>query len=236
MFENMKIGARLGLGFGVVLLMLAGVGLLGYWGVRSVAGTTSIMLRGDAPVAKHAAQALTNVIGLRRYEKDIYLNIGSMERMEEYYGKWRKEYENLTVGIREAETAATVQKDRESLQSMKTELAAYRTGFNKVYTLILTGKIKTAQQANYAIEGYKDRIHEMEQAAKDLVDESNQRMDAQEEVIKSRVSRTNTSMLALVLLAILFTVVLSILTTRSTTRGVREAISVVEKVASASRE
>jgi transcription termination factor NusB len=119
---------------------------------------------------------------------------------------------------------------------MKIELAAYRTGFNKVYALILTGKIKTAQQANYAIEGYKERIHTMEQIARDLVNETNQRMDAQGEVIKSRANRTNTSMLALVLLAILFTVVLSMLTTRSTTRGVREAISVVEKVASAGRE
>ncbi len=47
MFKNMKIGMRLALGFGFVLIMLIGIGLTGYWGVNSISNNTIKMLQGD---------------------------------------------------------------------------------------------------------------------------------------------------------------------------------------------
>ena len=70
MFKNMKIGVRLALGFGFVLVMLIGIGLSGYWGVNSISNMTVNMLQGDSTVAEHSARARANVLGLRRFEKD----------------------------------------------------------------------------------------------------------------------------------------------------------------------
>jgi methyl-accepting chemotaxis protein len=236
MFKNMKIGARLGLGFGVVLLMLVGVGLAGYWGTSSITNTTIGMLHGDAAVASHAARARTDVNLLRRAEKDIYINIGVKEKTEEYDKTWKDSLESLTARIKDAEKVATVQKDIESLQSMKNELTTYVSGFNKVYALILEGKIKTTQQANDAIGEYKDQIHKMEAAAKDLAEESTKRMDSQEEIVRSHSSRTNMIMLAFSLIAILLTVALSILITRSITKVLKDVKTVADNVAAASQE
>ena len=100
MFDRMKIGARLGFGFGVVLLLLIGIGLSGYFGVGSVSNTTMRMLQGDAAVASQAARARANVLGLRRFEKDLFINMASKEKVDEYYKKWKEQHEHLTARIK----------------------------------------------------------------------------------------------------------------------------------------
>jgi len=230
MFKNMKIGARLGLGFGFVLVMLIGIGIMGYWGVNSVSNTTIVMLQGDGTVSEHAARARANVLGLRRFEKDIFINIGSKDKEEEYSKKWKEQFEHLTARIKDAEKAATLPQDKEAIQSMKTELANYESGFMKVFGMIQSGKITTTQAANNAINEYKDQIHKMESASKDLADEANKRMDSQEEVVKQRTSHTNKIMLSLALTAVAFSFFITFFITRSITRPLDEAVAVTRRL------
>jgi methyl-accepting chemotaxis protein len=231
MFKNMKIGMRLSSGFGFVLAMLLGIGLSGYWGVNSISNMTISMLQGDSAVSEHAARARANVLGLRRYEKDMFINIGSRDKEEEYFKKWKEQLEHLTARIKDAEKAAIITLDKEAIQSMKTELANYESGFMKVVGMIQSGKIKTTQEANSAINEYKDQVHKMENASKDLADAANKRMDAQEEVVTQRTSHTNTIMLTLALLAIALSIVITIYITRSIVRPLNEAVMVSNKLA-----
>src|SRR5574337_966372 len=123
MFSNMKIGMRLALGFGFVLLMLIGISISGYWGVGSVSNLTITMLQGDSAVAEHAARARANVLGLRRFEKDLYLNIGSQDKEVAYLKKWQEQQEHLNARIKDLEKAATIKEDKDMIQAMKAELA-----------------------------------------------------------------------------------------------------------------
>jgi methyl-accepting chemotaxis protein len=229
--KDVKIGVRLGSGFGVILLLLIGVVFSGYWGVSSVTNTTITMLQGDASVAQHAARARANVLGLRRFEKDIYINIGSKEKVDEYYQKWKEQHENLTARLNDAEKAVAVREDKDALETMKSELAAYDTGFHKVFALIQSGKITTTRQANDAITEYKDQVHNMETAAKDLADETNRRMNSQEDVVRNHTSRTDTIMLSLALLAVLLTLVIGLVMTRSITAPIKEIAGAAQKMA-----
>jgi len=231
MLKNMKIGMRLSLGFGFVLAMLIGIGLSGYWGASSISNMTITMLQGDAAVSEHAARARANVLGLRRYEKDIFINIGSKDKEEEYFKKWKEQFEHLTARIKDAEKAATLAQDKESILSMKTELANYESGFMKVVGMIQSGKITTTQEANNAINEYKDQVHKMENASKDLADEANKRMDAQEDVVKQRTSHTNIIMLTLALIAIALSVILTFIISRGITKPLEEAVMVSNKLA-----
>ncbi len=231
MLKNMKIGMRLGLGFGVVVLVLIGIAFSGYWGVSSTSNATVAMLHGDSAVAEHAARARANVLGLRRYEKDLFLNIGSTEKETEYFNKWKEQHEHLTARIKDAEKAATIQQDKDTLQSMKNELSAYDSGFNKVHGMIQAGKIKTPQEANAAINEYKEQIHKMEASAKDLADEANKRMDAMEDVVKERTSHTDMIMFTLALIAVILSIGITMAITRSITNPVNEALSVSDHLA-----
>ncbi len=231
MFKNMKIGKRLALGFGFVLIMLIGIGISGYWGVNSVSNTTITMLQGDAAVAEHSSRARANILGLRRFEKDYFINIGAKDKEEEYIKKWQEQHEHLTARIKDAEKAATLPQDKEALQTMKTELANYESGFTKVVGMIQSGKITTTQAANDAINEYKDQIHKMENVSKDLADEANKRMDAQEDVVKQHTSRTNLLMLMLALTAIALSMGIIIIISRGITRPLDEAVMVSNSLA-----
>jgi methyl-accepting chemotaxis protein len=90
MFKNMKIGTRLALGFGFVLLMLIIIGIAGFWGVNSISSNTINMLKGDAQVSEHASRARANTLGLRRYEKDLFINIGDKAKEDDYQKKWKE--------------------------------------------------------------------------------------------------------------------------------------------------
>ena len=225
MFKNMNIGMRLALGFGFVLAMLIGIGLSGYWGASSISNMTVAMLQGDSTVAEHASRARANILGLRRYEKDYFINIGAKDKEEEYIKKWQEQHEHLIARIKDAEKGAALQQDKDMLQTMKTELANYESGFTKVVGMIQSDKINTTQEANNAINEYKDQIHKMENVSKDLADEASKRMDAMEDVVKQRTSHTNTIMFSFALVAIALSIVMTLIITRSITRPLAEAVA-----------
>ena len=231
MFKDMKISMRLALGFGFLLAMLIVIAITGYWGINAISNAEITMLKGDAAVSEHAARARANVLGVRRFEKDYFLNIGSRDKEEEYINKWKEQHEHLVARIKDAEAAATIPKDKEMLLSMKTELGNYETGFNKVLAMINAGTIKTPQEANAAINEYKDQIHKMENTAKDLADEANKRMDAQEDVVKQLTSYTNMLMFSLTFAALLLSIVTTMLISRSITKPLDEAVKVSNKLA-----
>ncbi len=231
MLKNMKIGMRLGLGFGVVVLLLIGIVITGYWGVNSMSDSTIKMLKGDQTIAEHAARARANVLGLRRYEKDLFLNIGDKAKEEEYLKKWQDQHDRVGKRLDDAEKAAYLEKEKDEVKAMRTELSAYDSGFRKVLSQINSGVIKTPQQANAAINEYKDSIHKLEATAEQLADESNERMDKQEGFFTDLARSTNLIMLTLSFAAIILSVIVTIFITRSITNPINEAVTVSNKLA-----
>ena len=86
-FLNMKIGNRLMFSFGVVLFFMALVAASGLWGVIEGRNATVVMLDTDAQLAQNAARCRANILGMRRYEKDIFLNLSNKEKVAEYFKK-----------------------------------------------------------------------------------------------------------------------------------------------------
>ncbi len=231
MFKNMKIGMRLAAGFGFVLLMLIGIALSGYWGTGSVTNMTITMLQGDSTVAEHAARARANVLGLRRYEKDLFLNIGDTEKENAYYKNWKDQLERVNARLKDLDKAATIKQDIDDIGIMKRDIEAYNAGFTKVFNQIQAGQIKTPQAANEAMSPFKDSMHKMENAADELADDANKRMDEMEGVVKQRSSHTNLIMLGLAVAAIALSMIITFIITRSITKPVDEAVMVSNRLA-----
>ncbi len=238
--SNMRIGARMVIGFSAVLLLAIFIGVSGYWGVTSTAGTTEKLLRGDAKIAEHSARARANVNALRRFEKDFFINMGDKAKEEGYMKSWREEHDSLMARLSDLEKYASLEQDKEMIKSMKTLAAIYDGGFNKVVNLIHSGNVKTTQEANAAIGEFKDAIHKMEGQAKDLATEGNKRMAAAEDAVKAASSRTTFIMIILALCSIVLALGISFIITRSVARPLNRAISGLsdgsEQVAAAARQ
>jgi methyl-accepting chemotaxis protein len=231
MFKNMKIGMRLTLGFGFVMLMLIAIVVVGYWGINTVSNNTVKMLNGDQNVASHASRARANVLGLRRYEKDMFINIGLKDKEDEYFKKWKEQNEHLAARLKDVEKSTTLQQDKERIHSMKTEMTNYETGFLKVVGMIDAGKIKTTQSANAAINAYKDQIHALESSSKELADEALKRMDSQVDIAIQLSNRAVQTMFILTFAALLLSVGTTIVISRSITKPISEAVIMSNKLA-----
>ena len=218
------IGRRLVMGFGIILILLAGVGGVGYWGAHRISEGVKI-LQTDAALAMHSARARADVLELRRFEKDIFLNIKSSETIIQYLGDWKKAREHLLARLDDVEKSATLEKDRNNIKTMKTQFAAYETGFNKVFSLVQEGKIETAQEGNEAMGACKDAIRGLEKAAQEFSAENAERMAGTENDMRNLAGKTIFMMMVLIPLSIVACAVICFLVIRSITRPLKEAIA-----------
>jgi methyl-accepting chemotaxis protein len=229
MFSGKKtIGRLLGTGFGIILLLLVLIGALGFWSTSSISEMAirefKDMLRTDAAIAEHSARARSNVLGLRRFEKDLYLNIGSKEKENEYVNKWKEQKQHLLIRLDDLEKAAEREQDKKAISQMRNELAGYESGFLKVYALIQSGDLKTPQECNAAINEYKDSIHRLESAAQGFSAEGNKRSASIENKIIANGDRIKSVMLVLGMIFVLVGIGIAILIGRWIIRPLKKII------------
>lgn len=203
MFSKMKIGTRVSLAFGALLLLLVAVAATGYWGMGRIDREVAKDLSTDGVIAQHAGRARANILALRRFEKDIFLNIASPEKTEQYFKEWKEETEHLEQRFAALDKATTSPKDKEVVKALRAEFGVYRDGMEKVYQEVREGKITTPADGNAAVSKYKDSIHKMEGVAADFAVEGYTRLDRMQGVIHQQfldVVRTLAILVAVILL------------------------------------
>jgi methyl-accepting chemotaxis protein len=223
--SNMKIGTLLGIGFFVVLLLAVFVGFTGLWGVKSVYGITNTLLQGDAKISEHAARARANVNAMRRFEKDFFINMGDKDKETKYMKEWQEQHDSMVSNLSDVEKYTNLQQDKDAVKEMKSLIATYDLGFNKVVNLIQLGNINTTQGANKAIAEYKDAIHKMEARAKELAEAGNKRMANAEFLVKTTLNQTTLIMVSLGLGSIFLGLGISFTIARSITGSLKKIIA-----------
>jgi methyl-accepting chemotaxis protein len=176
MLDKLKVGTRLGLGMGFIVLLLGLTAGGGYWGVTLVSGRTLGALAHDARMAQGAAAARASALELRRYEKDYFINLESRSDAASYLAKWKAQLDVMRGRLRELEEVVSSEQDRAAISTMHAELARYDAGFEKVRGRVESGAITTTQQANQAIGEFKQEIRNLEQNAEALAARGEERL------------------------------------------------------------
>ncbi len=231
MAMRMTVGKKLlGSSLAAAALTLA-VGGAGYWGVQGVSQGTTRMLEQEGKIAEHAARVRANVLGLRRYEKDLFINIQDPKKVEEYAQKFKEQQEHLGKRIDDLNRAATLPQDKERIAQMQKELEVYTTGMAGILGKIKAGEIKTAEDGNKAIGQYKEETHRLESTAQGLSLEGYERMHKAEDDLAAHARRTLWTMGVFALFAVAVGVVLSALIGRLITRPIQQAVAASEQAA-----
>lgn len=231
MLKNIKIGTRLGLGFGLILLLLLATGISGLWGTRTLSSTTTKMLNTEAHIAEFSGEVRAHVLGLRRFEKDMFLNMGSSEKQAKYFSEWNKEFSELTGHLTDLEKVVETSEDKEAVRSMRERLSVYESGFRKIYGEIQAGKITTPQDGNKAITEYKDSIHSLDEKAEALVKSGVDGMDSKEKYLESFASKIIWTIVALLVTAFGASIIVSFFTTRRIARPLNAGVHMSEEIA-----
>jgi methyl-accepting chemotaxis protein len=230
-FKNMKIGLRLGLGFASILALLIIVGIAGFWGVKAMDKTAHHMLEEEGAWAEHAARARANVVGTRRYEKDMFINIADLAKVEKYYGEWKDEVISVQKRIADLEKLTNLKQVQDEVGAMKSNFAAYEAGVIRVYEKIKAGEIRTTQEANNAVGAVKDEVHKVEQIAKDGATAANEAMHEEEENMGKYASSTLSIIFSVILVALMVSIAVAVFITRSIIIPLREAMGVSDNIA-----
>ena len=221
MLSNMKIGTRLIISFTLLCLFIAVLAGTGYWGVSSMHGELEILALKEAKLVENAQRTRANILGLRRYEKDVFLNIDSSEKVAEYCKKFEEQLQRsnkrldaIEKILGELHDQAVAGKGKVTIAEIRSELAAYTSGFAKVCDRIRSGELKTPQDGNAAMVVYKEPIHKLETKVQEFSESIDRMM---EEGLKESVTfekrimwvLIGMSLLALILAAIISVVIIA---------------------------
>ena len=128
----MKIGSRLFLGFGVTILILIAIGGSGYWGASSITNETMRLLHSDVAINGSAMDLTIGILNMRRFEKDLFLNIGNAEKEAEYTKKWDEALNDTNKTVEIMEKLLFAESDKDMLKEMKAELPVYAAKMKKI--------------------------------------------------------------------------------------------------------
>jgi methyl-accepting chemotaxis protein len=231
MLKDVKIGRRLGLAFGSVLLLTGVVCAAAYWGLSSMNSMAKDVLEVAYPLVAQSQQARSSTLALRRYEKDGFLNIGNAEKEAEYLDKWTEQKQALDESLAALDKLVQSDGDRDIVRSMRADSTTYEEGFHKVLAAMREGKVKTPQEANAAIADVKDEIRRLESTASDFAMKHANAMQALDTVVTTSVKRTLAIMFVVMAAALVLTAVAGVVITRSITNPLAAAVKVAEQVA-----
>jgi methyl-accepting chemotaxis protein len=118
-----------------------------------------------------AVRALSDVraaIGhARRYEKDVFLNMGDEKETERYTGLWAAEVRNISTAIAQAQGLAQPA-EADLLRAMQAGMDGYSKGFKEILGHLERGELNDPWAANKAMEPLKDDIRKADRALADL--------------------------------------------------------------------
>jgi len=231
MLKNMTIGKRLALGFGLLLALVALVAGSGYRSTRLASSLAMRVLKVESPLVEHSQRVRANTLGMRRFEKDVFLNMATPEKVAEYVTKWKDQRDRMLERIAVLDSLETEDSGKAVIRSMRADAATYEQGFNRVLALIEQGKIKTPVDANAAMADVKDEVHRLEQSAYDYAVHHSQTMAAHAPVVSAQISRALTITLLALGLALLVGIALSMLIARSITTPLLAAVAAANQVA-----
>jgi len=228
---TLTIGRKV-LGLSVITgLLTVAVAGAAYWGMSSLSGATATMLANEAKIAEHSARARANVLGLRRFEKDIFLNIKDAKRVEEYTKKLADEQDRLAKRLDALRTVAQLPEDKERVARMTANLETYAAGMTGILARIKAGEITTPEDGNKAVGQYKEPIHQLEKTAQDFATDGNTRMAQMEAAFAATARRTTWTTIGLSLVAIVTGAGLSLAIGRSITRPLTTMVARLKDIA-----
>jgi methyl-accepting chemotaxis protein len=186
-------------------------------------------LNTDGKIADHSARARAHVIGLRRFEKDMFINLDSPDKVSEYHKKWKEEREQLLAHIADVEKAISLPQDKELIRRMEEAFRGYEASISEIMERIQAGKITSTTDANKAVK--KDPIHALEKEAQDLATEGHKRLKGVKDVLASQTAAVKWILIIFGAVAAVLAVGFSLFLSRSISSGVLQVVSSLKDIA-----
>lgn len=229
--NNMSIGSRLSVAFGVLATLVLAAALAGGWGMRAIAKISATTIDGDLKVAQLAAEMEADMLRLRRFEKDVFINISARDKVASYHEKWDRVLQETEAAHAAIHTLAP-ERYADEMTELREQLSAYATGFRETIALIQAGTVATTASANESMSRHKAAIYRTEELVEKIGADSKHRAAGASDSIHAREAQVMNALVFLTVASLLLAAGLALVITRGITRPLRSAVRLANAVAS----
>jgi methyl-accepting chemotaxis protein len=210
-----KIGTRLPIAFGLVLLCLLSASIVGLWATLRISADTLKLLQTDSRLAQAFAAARINAIEMGRYERDTVLNFDHKAAQDDAIDKWKAARDRLREGLANLDKMATNTDDVDALTTIKRNLGEFEAGFQATVVALHDGKFKRMADGLAAMAQYKVARTKVEDTLQEQDAEHASRMSDHEKTTQEISRRSVWTIVLATLVGFMVSVVVSVVTTRS---------------------
>jgi methyl-accepting chemotaxis protein len=228
----MSIVGKLATGFGIALLFILIIGLLGMQQTLILGNLGERMTVVDSEILEQGGNLAENALQLRRFEKDMFINIGNSEDMKEYSAKWEGSRKKILEITARLENLSRENGEKLDFGPIKTCMQDYFNGFATVSSRVLSGELATTADANNAMKPYKEPIHKFEKEVETITGYATKKMEDNKSIIVSVKKQVITNISILIVAGFFLVSVFTYLIARSITKPIQETIAAINAISS----
>ncbi len=229
MFSNMKIGMRLGLGFGLVVFLLAVVAFLGITRLSDINDKLDNVVNDKYPKTVWANNVIGNINLIARSLRNGILNIENKERVKQEMERIGEARKNIKENIDKLDEKVKSDEGKALMKDLQTVRADNVASQDKLVRLIDEGNRQEAM--NLLTGDYRGQQKAYFDAINKLLSYQSQLMEESGKEAAMAYSTGRTLMLTLALIAIGIAAGIAFWVTRSITNPLKVAVDVANQLA-----
>jgi methyl-accepting chemotaxis protein len=228
---NLKVGVRLGVAFGAVLLGTLLVAVAAWYAVRTQSQASAEALDVHVHYVTSVLRIRTQLANMRRFEKDMVINAANVDEVQHHWESWKTASARAMENIKRAQN---VSRDADTLQRVELlagALAGYGRGMAGLHADLESRGVKNTEEAYNRVDSFRRDFSTADAAMTQLFDASMKRLDETRETLSALERRMLLWLVAVVIVTVLAAGVLAVAITRSITAPIGAAAGVAEALA-----
>ncbi|WP_279761006.1 methyl-accepting chemotaxis protein [Mitsuaria sp. GD03876] len=229
--RNHTIRTRL-LGLGLLsVLALVLIGGAGLWAMGSARSDFQRYVDQDVGALTELSEVRAGIGNLRRFEKDMLINIGDDGTVKQAQADWQKTYAGV---IRSLDALSALDVDpaiRAMPPQLKDALQRYKAGVDDIAKRILNADFVDAAEANRSTDTIKAPVQAMDRGVADMTQAILQRGRDAQDSLSARERGVRGALGLVMLVGVALIGLLTVLNIRSILAPLAQAVSTTERIA-----
>ncbi len=168
--SNFTIKARLYALAGLAMVAMLLIGLHGLWSLSQAKTKFVHYLDNDVESLTQLAHIRAGVGNLRRYEKDLLINLADAKAVERYRKDWDETYGKVAASLTKVAGLDIAPDVKQMPAELIRLLQDYRGGFSGIAERLSRGEFADTASANRAMEPIKGTVRAMDKALADMTE------------------------------------------------------------------
>lgn len=166
--KNLSVGKKIFILVFVSSFLIIGIFLFMLSALRNQEKSAVLYSEVDVPALMFMKDANITALELRRYEKDMLLNISNKDKFSEYESKWIENIKALKETLSNTKKLSIGSENLDNLEKINPMIDQYERGMISVINNIKTGKLSDPESANLEIDRFKNSIRSLLKTTTDI--------------------------------------------------------------------